>query len=405
MAEAWLYIHKMYGPAMADIGIMREDGAALPLGSHEAHGAVSGLILLRSGAALGLVVILYVALCYSVRVHGRAVQISTCLFVTSLVSTQLLVKALSSQTFGFNFPAWLAAAHFSTVWLCCWAYWAWVGDWGKLLPGSIGSSKRYRKFVVPIAASLPLSVIFNNTALVYLGAGLVAIVGTLSPVSTALLSRLMGRTIASKAWLGVLTAFAGAMMIAWGKLDSHFATADVAAGLIFGLGAVLFRSVKVVLQDMLLTPAAYGASERKSLVTSEDEEPIGPMHCWSLQCPPAILVSVVYAGCTENFAELWARLSPAVVALVLCSCASAAVLNILGMYTIKSLGGSSMQIVGKMNVIVVVAFSVAFLQETIQGKVMLGTALVVAGVAAFEYFQRSEKAAPEDTPETAHQTA
>jgi len=354
---------------------------------------------------LGLVVVLYVALCYSVRVHGRAVQISTCLFVTSLVSTQLLVKALSSQTFGFNFPAWLASAHFLTVWLCCCAYWAWLGDWGKLLPGSIGSSKRYRKFVVPIAASLPLSVIFNNTALVYLGAGLVAIVSTLSPVSTALLSRLMGRTIASKAWLGVLIAFTGAMMIAWGKLDGHLVTGDVAAGLTFGLGAVLFRSVKVVLQDMLLTPAAYGAAERKSLVTNGDEEPIGPMHCWSLQCPPAILVCVVYALCMENVVELWARLSPAVVAMILCSCASAATLNILGMYTIKSLGGSSMQIVGKLNVIIVVAFSVAFLQETIQGKVMLGATFVVAGVAVFEYFQHGEKAAPQATLGTAQQTA
>jgi drug/metabolite transporter (DMT)-like permease len=394
----------MYGPAVAEAEIMPDDGVALPLGSNEAHGIDFSVVAFRGGAAFVLVVVLYVALCYSVRVHGRAVQISTCVFVTSLVSTQLLVKELSSQKFGFNFPAWLASAHFLTVWLCCCAYWGWLGDWSKLLPGSIGSSKRYRKFVVPIAASLPLSVIFNNTALVYLGAGLVAIVSTLSPLTTALLSRLMGRTIASKAWLGVLTAFTGAMMIAWGKLGGHFATADVVAGLIFGLGAVVFRSVKVVLQDMLLTPAAYGAAEKKSLVTNGDEEPIGPMHVWSLQCPPAILVSVVYAGCTENVVELWARLSPAVVAMVLLSCASAAALNILGMYTIKSLGGSSMQIVGKLNVIVVVAFSVAFLQETIQGKVMLGTCLVLAGVAIFEYFQHGEKAAPQATVETAEQT-
>jgi len=386
---------------------MREGGVALPLGGHEAQGAASSEVVLRGGAALGLVVVLYVALCYSVRVHGRAVQVSTCVFITSLVSTQLLVKALSSPKFGFNFPAWLASAHFLTVWLCCWAYYAWLGDWGKLLPGSVGSSKRYRNFVLPIATSLPLSVIFNNTALVYLGAGLVAIVSTLSPVSTALLSRLMGRTIASKAWCGVLVAFGGALMIAWGKLEGHLATTGVVSGLMFGLGAVFFRSVKVVLQDMLLTPAAYacGAAERKSLVTSVAEEPIGPMHAWSLQCPPAILVSVLYACCTESVGELWASLSPAVVAMVLCSCASAAALNILGMCTIKSLGGSSMQMVGKLNVIVVVAFSVAVLQETIPGKVILGTCFVVLGVAMFEYFQHPDKAVSQAPLGTAQETA
>jgi drug/metabolite transporter (DMT)-like permease len=369
--------------------MLRVDGAAPPL---EAHGAFSDETCWKKVVAVGLVALLYAALCYSVRVHGRPVQIQTCVFVTSLVSTQLLVKALSSQKFGFNFPAWLAVAHFLAVWLCCCANCAWRGDWEKLLPGSIGSWKRYRTFVVPIAGSLPLSVIFNNTALVYLGAGLNAIVGTLSPVSTALLTRLMGRTIRSKAWLGVLAAFVGAMMIAWGKLGGHRSTGDVSAGLMFGLGAVLFRSVKVVLQDMLLTPAAYAKADTKPLVAKDNEEALDPMHVWSLQCPPAILVSLVYAFCTENVVDLWARLSPAVVAVILCSCASAATLNILGMYTIKTLGGSSMQIMGKLNVIMVLAFSVAFMQETIQGTVLLGTCFVLSGVAMFEYFQHEQKA-------------
>ncbi|CAK0897766.1 unnamed protein product [Prorocentrum cordatum] len=368
--------------------MLREVGAAVPW----------------DAVAVVLVAFLYAALCYSVRVHGRGVQISTCVFVTSLVSTQLLVKALSSPQFGFNFPAWLAVAHFLSVWLCCCAKCAWCGDWKTLLPGSIGSFKRYRTFVVPIAGSLPLSVIFNNTAVVFLGAGLNAIVGTLSPVSTALLSRLMGRTIRSKAWLGVLSAFFGAMMIAWGKLGGHHASGDVTTGLLFGLGAVIFRSVKVVLQDMLLSPAAYAKADAKPLVAKSSEEALDPMHVWSLQCPPAILVSLLYAFCSESVVELWARLSPAVVAVVLCSCVSAATLNILGMYTIKSLGGSSMQIMGKLNVIMVVAFSVAFMQETIQGKVMLGTCFVVAGVAMFEYFQHGQKAVSQAKKGAAQQT-
>jgi len=292
-----------------------------------------------------------------------------------------------------------------TVWLCCCADCAWHGDWGKMLPGSIGSFKRYRTFVVPIAGSLPLSVIFNNTAVVYLGAGLNAIVGTLSPVSTAMLSRLMGRMIQSKAWLGVLSAFCGAMIIAWAKLGGHRASRDVTAGLIFGLGAVLFRSIKVVLQDMLMSPAAYAKADTKPLVAKGEEEALDPMHVWAIQCPPAILVSVVYACCTESAVDLWARLSPGVIAVALCSCASAAALNILGMYIIKILGGSSMQIMGKLNVIIVVAFSTAFMHETLQANVVLGTCLVVVGVAMFEYFQHSGEAVSKAKLGAAQQTA
>ena len=47
--------------------------------------------------------------------RGKKVAISACCFVASLVTTQLLMKKLSSPPYSFRFPGLVTALHFTLV--------------------------------------------------------------------------------------------------------------------------------------------------------------------------------------------------------------------------------------------------------------------------------------------------
>jgi len=341
-------------------------------------------------AALGIVLALFSAVCFILRPHGQTATLCTVGLICSLVTTQLLMKELASAPFSFNYPGWVTVLHFATVWLVCVVYWLVKGESHKALPSSMGSASRYIRFILPIALSLPMSVVFNNTALIYLGAGLNSIVATLSPVTTAALANLMGRKVAKLAWVGVCMAFVGAGVIAWGKLGHGHVSGGVVGGLLFSLASVLLRSIKVVLQDNLLNPTAYirKGSEKQPL---RPAMPVDPMHVWALQGLPCVVISVVYAAFTEDFRAFARALEFGTSLLVLATCVSACVLNLLGMFVIKQIGGASMQILGKLNTIMVVAFSVAFLRERLQPKVISGTCLICVGVGIFEYAEHKAR--------------
>merc|ERR1711924_459380 len=79
-------------------------------------------------AAVGLAVGGLVAVAVVLRSRGRRVQLSSCAFILSLVSTQLLMKELSSPPYSYKFPAIVTTVHFIAVWMFCIAYWTQQGD-------------------------------------------------------------------------------------------------------------------------------------------------------------------------------------------------------------------------------------------------------------------------------------
>mmetsp|Transcript_58352 Transcript_58352/g.126173 ORF Transcript_58352/g.126173 Transcript_58352/m.126173 type:complete len:359 (+) Transcript_58352:119-1195(+) len=320
-------------------------------------------------------------ICIILRTRGAATQACACALIISLTSTQLLMKVLMTAPFNFRFPAVVSTLHLASATLGTLLFWAIYGDLRKFLPQSLGSSTRYLKYVAPIACSMPLSIIFNNQAIAHVGAGMNAVIGTLTPVTTALLSNLLGRQLHIQAWAGVFVASVGAIIITIGEtaglVGSH---SIIAAGLAFAIFAVLFRSAKVVLQDMLLAPADYtGESEPLKPL-----EALHPMHVWALQAPPSLAFAALYTLATEDVADAWLSLTPAIALLILCTCIASTALNVLGMYIIRDLGAGSMQIIGKLNTIITVAVSVSMLKEMIPTSVLGGTSVVLLGVAIFE---------------------
>ena len=90
---------------------------------------------------------------------------------------------------------------------------------------------------------------------------------------------------------------------------------------------------------------------------------LSPMHVWALQAPPCTAWAVVYALLTESPNQAVANTTPQVARMILLTCITATFLNVLGMTTMKQLGASSMQIIGKLNTIILLAFSMGFWGE------------------------------------------
>jgi len=166
--------------------------------------------------------------------------------------------------------------------------------------------------------------------------------------------------------------------------------------------SVLLRSSKVVLQDQLLAPAAYAEDGKNS--TEPSPSSLSFMHVWALQAPPCVIVALSYASCWEDVGKAWNSLSSEIVWLILATCVSATALNLLGMYAIKELGASSMQIIGKLNTIILCSFSVAFLGETLPPQVMVGAFITICGIAYFENAQHHNGLARDCLPMVKPQT-
>ena len=327
--------------------------------THDTFNIAQWLAILVTGTIFSAIWII-------VKPRGLVVQVCTCCFVLSLVCTQLLMKELAS-TVKFRYPAIVTSLHFLSVWVVAWIFWAFQGELRyKCNPASLGSPRRFFTFVLPIAASLPLSIVFNNTSLLYMGAGLAGVVGTMAPIITAILTHFLGRRISRHGWIGVLVATCGASFIAFGEADPGKEDRLVLLGLLFCTMSVFLRAVKAVLQDQLLEPGAYSSRpdlEKGSLQPSATPEALTPMHVWALTAPPCTLLAFVYAFSTENFASALQDMNSTASIVVVMSCLSATILNILGLMSVKQLGASSMQIVGKLNTIVLLALSMGFWGE------------------------------------------
>lgn len=335
---------------------------------------------------------LFIGICVILRPRGLGVVLRACMFVATLVSTQLAVKVVESPPYNYKFPGLVTTFHFLLVSVVSAAYWIWVGQPGKCMPWSIPPS-RWCRTVFPVAVSQPISVVLNNKAMVYAGAGVCAIIGTLSPVATALLSSCCGRQLSSLSWLGVGVAFGGAVVISWGEVTQVGILgrgSSTLQGLLYAFASLFGRCAKIVILDYMMAPLAY-ANGKKS---GDTEEPLSLMHVLVLCYPWGALLSLMYSLASgEKPHTAWEQLTPALAGIILISGVSALALNFLGTSVLKDLGASSQQIVGKLNTICIASISVAFLGEHLPAVVVLGSCLVLAGVATFERGEHRSEAA------------
>lgn len=346
---------------------------------------------LQQSAAAAVTGVIFLAICFILRKRPVSVVAMTCLFVASLVFTQILMSRLCSF---YKHPGAVTTLHFLCVWVTCRLYWT---AFGAKANCEVRTNEWFVRNIFPIALSNPLTVVFNNTALVYAGAGVCAILGTLSPVSVAVLSYAVGRKLSWMSWAGVSVACCGALLIAAGEVKSIGAVAapersSTLIGILFALASVGTRSLKIVVMDFLLAPMEY-ASELSPL---KNVSPMSPMQLYSLQAPWCVLTAFVFAVCTDSFAQAFAELTWDSVALISLTCASAVSLNFLGVFVLKELGASSQQILGKLNTLMVGAISVGYLNEKVSMTVLLGSGVVLSGAFLVELGKEGKRDGKED---------
>merc|ERR1719387_3233698 len=75
------------------------------------------------------------------------------------------------------------------------------------------SQKWYLKNVVPACICQYLAIVMNNVSLVYIGAGINAMIGLATPIVTAMVAAVFGLKIAALAWMGVLLTVGGDAII------------------------------------------------------------------------------------------------------------------------------------------------------------------------------------------------
>lgn len=362
-------------------------------------------MVLHKILAIGVTAAVFVAICGIMRSRGWKVVVLTCVFVASLVSTQLSMRLLP-LLFKYKFPGLVTCTHFLAVSVVCTAYWTLKGELWRCSPSSLGLG-RYLRVVGVISIGMPMCVVLNNKAMVYVGAGICAIIATMSPVCTAVLSRLFGRNISALSWIGVLVAFCGGVWISWTEISqvgansenvtatdagSHNSTDaadagdaqsrakkhEVVYGLILAFLSLIARAGKIVVMDHVLSPLAYAEKGART------EEPIEPLHLYALEFPLSTLISVLWSLATEDVFQATSTLTLPIFATIVFTMMNALVLNFVGLYVLKEFGASAQQIIGKLNTLCIASLSVAFLGETLPLAVLLGSCLVLAGVGIFE---------------------
>ncbi|CAE7243294.1 unnamed protein product [Symbiodinium natans] len=324
--------------------------------------------------------LVFAAICVILRHRGYVVA-AACLFVASCASTQILMSALGAF---YRHPGAVTTLHLFCVWLTCLAHRLVVGRGNAAASSETRTTAWFVRKIFPIALSLPLTVVFNNTALVYAGAAICAILGTLSPVSVALMSFACGRKLSKMSWMGILVAFLGALVLAGGEatsIQTASAPEKTFLGILFALAAVGTRTMKIVVMDVLLAPGEYSVYSSQP---EQKEAPLSPMQLYSLQAPWCVLIAFLYTACTESFFQAAADLTWGSGALIFLTCVSAVSLNFLGLVALKELGASSQQIIGKLNTVCVAAISVGYLNEELSRTVILGGVVVLAGAAIVE---------------------
>jgi drug/metabolite transporter (DMT)-like permease len=248
--------------------------------------------------------------------------------------------------------------------------------------------KWFLRSILPTVICTYCSIVLNNASLLYIGAGLNAMISLATPVVTALVAAFFGLEIAKLAWLGILLTVGGDGIITLDGFDLAVTEGTGVHLFLVGLALALLslgvRGVKTVLQDKLMNRYS----------TSEEEHPqLTPLGSWYLQLPLLLCFGVAGSFAKEGYAP-WRELpnalaSPLLYQFIL-SLGSASVLNVSGMYVIKMLGAPAAQIASQFNTIVVAALSCAFLGETFTVRQGAATVLILIGVHIYEEAQNKK---------------
>ncbi|CAJ1393708.1 unnamed protein product [Effrenium voratum] len=340
--------------------------------------AMESLVLPR-WVALAISGAIFLGLAAAYRGQGVLGVWAVCSQVVAIIAVQLSTKMVLRD---YPYPSGIASFHFFSVWFA-----STLLSWGNVsacpAPSpvkSVRSVSWYVRRILPIAVLQTLNVVLNTTSLVYIGAGFNALIGILCPVVTALVAACLGSAFSTRAWLGILLAICGDAVISVEGVHTITKAGEplrvAVIGMVLGGGALIARAVRSVLMDCQMNEYAADKECPK----------LQPLELIALQSPAILVLGVLLTLCLEGVRpyEALFELDQGPGAMLVFSAACAVYLTYMGMILIKMLGAAAAQIAGKLNILVTVALSSAFLEEAMSPLFLLGAVGVLCGAGIFE---------------------
>jgi len=217
---------------------------------------------------------------------------------------------------------------------------------------------------MPIAVVVGLGIAFNNAALLHTGVAFATMIGTCTPVMTFLVEVMSGRRVEIKAQtvLSLVLVVTGSAMCVQGE------TSYTMAGLVLISLALLCRSMKTIWQSDLL----------------QIDMPALHLVAWTSVWSVLYLLPVaLYEEGVKPWTSLPTLPSNALIPLVL-SVIAAASLNILQIVAVKLLGPLLQNLIGNLNLVLVIAIAATTMGEVVTGLQYGGIILMSFGVTLFK---------------------
>lgn len=321
---------------------------------------------------VGLVMVLYWS-------RGLIVIFRVTLYLLSLSTMTLSVENVF-ETCDFDFPKFVSALHFTSCGVMSFGilvYQRYMHGTPILIP----TQKQFLGYILPISFAFAMSIATNNMALVHMGAGFVAIIGSCTPICIVLINLSMGRPFHCKLMLPVLLVCGGMAMCATGELN--FST----LGFLLAFAAAALRALKSALQHELMDSRD---SSRK---------PMAPVDLLAWMSLPALLVLLVWSILSEGtapFARLASKEWLPITWAVGISCINAMMLNVLGLFVIKDLGALGGSITAQLKGFLTIFGGAALFGESIRYMEISGYCIIILGAY---WFTRAEQEAKKQCEE------
>lgn len=297
---------------------------------------------------------------------GLFVIIKVMVYLLALTTMKGAVKMVEDSN-SFRFPLFLTATHFVSGAVVAFAvlFHSSVVDGVEITKPSLQDiTTRFG----PIALAFVASISMGNMALVYSTSAFVEIVGASAPIATVLMTLFMKQPFDMRLLAPCLVVLIGCTLTSNG--EPRFS----AIGLILAAGSNFPRAVKTVLQQLLLQQGA----ERKMYE---------PLQVLGWTCLPASVIIFSWSLLQEGLAPYrqwhehgcFSHLTFA----IFVTCLNATILNTAILFVVKDLGAIGTQLVAQTKSLLVVLGGMCVLKEQVSSMEIVGYALVMAGVYAY----------------------
>lgn len=297
--------------------------------------------------------------------RSTAVIIRIMCYLFALCFIKISVRHLFEE-YKFEFPTFLTALHFLTSGLLCCVLLMCAPTFSANRRHAVPSWSCMLCKILPMSLVFASSIAAGNAALVYASTSFVEMMSSSTPVCTVVVALVFNQPFHKRLMLPVLLVCAGLALCVSGAIQFSL------MGLVFSLLATLLRSVKAVLQQVLMTgeKAAFEPVELLAWLTI-----------------PSVLVMLSWSLVTEGSAP-YARISEAcsesgsyhLLLSIGLTCINACILNVFATFIVKDLGAVGAQLTGQLKGVLTVLGGMAILHETVYVQQAAGYILVSLGI-------------------------